>query len=168
MFDDFFGLPLHPFIVHATVVVLPAFAALALAYTFLPSWRWLMRWPLALSAVGAPLLTWVTVEAGEALKDQLGLPDQIIGTHQDRATVLLYCSIAFGVLGLAAAFTMGGPSLLVSGAGARRGAARPVQLGVGALLVVSALLVLVFTVLTGDEGSRVVWSDVGAPALPAS
>jgi hypothetical protein len=161
MFDDFLGLPMHPFIVHATVVLLPAVAALALAYTFLPSWRWLLRWPLAAGAVGTPLLTWVTVEAGQALKEQLQIPDEIIGTHQDRAMTLLVCSIAFGVVGLAAAFTMGGQSLLVSGAGARRGAARPVQLTVGALLVVTALLVLVFAALTGDEGSRVVWSNVG-------
>lgn len=160
MFDDFFGLPLHPFIVHATVVVLPAVVALAIAYVVLPSWRWLLRWPLVLGGIGTPLLTWVTVEAGEALRDELGLPQQIIGTHQSRAETLLLLSIVFGVLALVAAFAMGGPSLLVSGAGSHRGVARPAQVAIGALLVIAALLVLVWVVLTGDEGTRVVWSDV--------
>jgi hypothetical protein len=160
MFDEFFGLPFHALIVHATVVVLPAVAALAIAYAALPSWRWLLRWPLAAAAVATPVLTWVTVEAGEALKDRLGLPDQVIGTHEERAETLLLITIAFAVLGVAAAFTMGGPSLLVSGAGARRGAGRPVQLSVGVLLAVSAVLVLVWVVLTGDAGARAVWADV--------
>ena len=157
MFDDFLGLPLHPFIVHATVVLLPGVALLALAYTVLRSWRWLLRWPLALAALGTPLLTWVTVQAGEALKEQRGLPDAVIGTHEERGELLLYFTLAFGVVALAAAFTMGGPSLLASGAGNRRGAGRPVQVTVGALLAVTAVLVLVQVMLTGDAGSRVVW-----------
>lgn len=161
MFDDFFGLPFHPFIVHATLVVLPGVASLALAYIALPSWRWLMRWPLVLGAAGAPVLTWVTVQAGEALKDQLGLPDAVIGTHEDRAETLLTLSLVFAVLAIVAAFTMGGPSLLISGAGSRNSAARPVRIGVGVLLAVAAVAVIVMVVLTGDEGSRVVWSDVG-------
>jgi hypothetical protein len=157
MFDDFFGLPLHPFIVHSTVVLLPGASLLALAYTALRSWRWLLRLPLVLAAVGTPLLTWVTVQAGEALKEERGLPDAVIGTHQARGELLLYFTLAFGVVALAAAVVMGGPSLLVSGASSRRGAARPVQVTVGALLVITAVLVLVQVMLTGDAGSRVVW-----------
>lgn len=160
MFDDFFGLPFHPFIVHATVVVLPAMAGLALAYVVLPSWRWLLRWPLALAAVGAPVLTWVTVEAGESLKDRLGIESALIETHQERAELLLYLTLGYGVLALTAAFTLGGPSLLVSGAGSRRGAARPLQVSVGVLLAVAAVLVVVWVVLTGDAGSRAVWASV--------
>jgi hypothetical protein len=157
MFDDFFGLPFHPFIVHATVVLLPGVALLALAYIMLRSWRWLLRWPLVLAALGTPLLTWVTVQAGEALKQDLGLPDAVIGTHQARGELLLYFTLAFGVVALVAAFALGGPSLLVSGAGNRRGAARPVQILVGLLLAVTAVMVLVQVMLTGDAGSRVVW-----------
>jgi hypothetical protein len=160
MFDNFFGLPLHPFIVHATVVVLPAVATLALAYVVLPPWRWLLRWPLALSAVGAPLLTWVTVKAGESLKARLGIDSDLIETHQERANTLLLITLAFGVLALLAAFTMGGPSLLISGSGGRRGVGRPLQIGVGVLLAVAAVLVVVWVVLTGDAGSRAVWEGV--------
>lgn len=157
MFDEFLGLPLHVFVVHATVILLPLVATLALAYVGLPSWRWLLRWPLAAGAVGAPILTFVTLKAGQALKEQLGLPDAVIGTHQSRAGLLLVFTVVFAVAGLAAAYTLGGPSLLVSGAGSRRGAARVVQIGVAVLLAVAALLVVVQVVLTGDAGARAVW-----------
>ncbi len=158
MFDDFFGLPFHPFIVHATVVVLPAIASLALAFVALPSWRWLTRWPLALAAVAAPVLTWVTVEAGESLKDQLELESALIETHEDRAEMLLTYTYGFAALALIAAFTLGGRSLLASGAGARAGVARPLQIVIGVLLAAVAVLVIVQVVLTGDAGSRAVWS----------
>jgi hypothetical protein len=160
MFDDFFGLPLHPFIVHATVILLPGIATLALAFVALPSWRWLLRWPLAAAGVVTPILTYVTLEAGESLKDRLGIDNAIIETHEERAELLLTYTWGFAALALVAAFTMGGPSLLASGAGSRAGLARPLQIVVGALLVVVAVLVIVQVVLTGDAGSRAVWSDV--------
>ena len=157
MFDEFLGLPLHVFIIHATLAILPGAATLALAYVVLGSWRWLLRWPLVLAALGAPAVTWATVQAGEALEERLDLPDAVIGTHEDRGELLLTFVLVFAVVALVAAFTMGGPSLLASGAGARRGLARPLQVGVGVLLVVAAVLVLVQVVLTGDAGSRAVW-----------
>jgi hypothetical protein len=47
--------------------------------------------------------------------------------------------------------------LLASGAGERRGVARPAQVTVGVLLVAVSVLVLVQVILTGDAGSRAVW-----------
>jgi hypothetical protein len=160
MFDEFFGLPLHPFIVHATVVVVPAVAGLALAFVALPSWRWLLRWPLALAGVVTPILTWVTMQAGESLEDRLGLETPLIETHEGRAELLFTFTWGFAAMAVVAAFTMGGPSLLASGVGSRTGLARPVQIVVGVLLAVAAVLVAVQVILTGDAGARAVWSDV--------
>jgi len=160
MFDEFFGLPLHAFVVHAAVVLLPASAAVALAYVALPAWRWLLRWPLVAVSLFAPALTWVTIQAGSSLANRLGISSALIETHQSRATTLLLITLAFGLVGLLGAFVMGGPSLLVSGAGERRGVVRPLQLGVGTLLAVVAVLVVVWVVLTGDAGSRSVWEPV--------
>jgi hypothetical protein len=157
MFDEFLGLPLHVFVIHATLALVPASALLALAYAGFASWRWLLRWPLVLAAVAAPVVTYITVKAGEALKGRLGLPDELIGTHQARGNLLLIYVLVFAGLALVAAFSMGGPSLLASGAGGRAGLARPVQVVVGVLLAAVALLMLVQVVLTGDAGSRAVW-----------
>ena len=41
------GLPLHPLVVHAAVVLIPLTALLAVAFAVLPRWRWLVRWPTA-------------------------------------------------------------------------------------------------------------------------
>lgn len=159
MFDQFFGLPLHPFVVHATVVLLPLSAAVALAYAAVSSWRWLLRWPLVVVSVLAPALTWVTVQSGFAFKDQTGLDSALIQAHQQRATTLLMFTFAFGLVGLLAAYAMGGPSRLVSGAGERRGAGTASQAGVGVLLAAASVLVLVWVVLTGDAGARAAWEQ---------
>lgn len=160
MFDEFFGLPLHAFVVHAAVVLLPLSAAVALAYVVLPAWRWLLRWPLVAVSLFAPALTWVTVQAGSALQQQLGVGGALIETHQQRASTLLTVTLGFGLVGLLAAFAMGGPSLLASGAGGRQGVGRPLQLGAGVLLAVAAVLVVVWVILTGDAGSRSVWEQL--------
>ncbi len=162
MFDQFFGLPLHPFVVHATVVLLPLSAALALAYAAVSSWRWLLRWPLVVASVLAPALTWVTVQSGMALKQQTGLDTALVQAHAQRAETLLMITLGFGVVGLLAAYTMGGPSALVSGAGQRRGTGSASQVGVGVLLAVTSVLVLVWVVLTGDAGARAAWGHFAA------
>jgi hypothetical protein len=159
MFDQFFGLPLHPFVVHATVVLLPLSAAIALAYAAVSSWRWLLRWPLVAASVLAPALTWVTVESGEALKEQSGIDSALIQAHMERASTLLMITLGFGLVGLLAAYSMGGPSRLVSGAGERRGMGGALQAGVGVLLAVASVLVLVWVVLTGDAGARAAWEQ---------
>ena len=157
MFEEFMGLPMHVFVIHAALALIPATALTAIAYAVLTSWRWLLRGPLILLAVATPVVTFVTVQAGHALKDELGLPDQLIGTHASRGQLLLYFTLLFAVLAIASALTMGGPSLLASGAGERRGVARPAQVTLGVLLVAASVLVLVQVVLTGDAGSRAVW-----------
>ena len=45
------GLPLHPLVVHATVVFTPLAALAALAYVFLGRYRDLLRWPTLVLAV---------------------------------------------------------------------------------------------------------------------
>jgi hypothetical protein len=157
VFEEFLGLPMHVFVIHAALALIPASALIAIAFTVLSSWRWLLRWPLVLLGVATPVVTFVTVQAGKSLKDELGLPAQLIGTHESRGELLLYFTLGFAVLAIIAGLAMGGPSLLASGAGARRGVARPAQVTLGVLLVAVSVLVLVQVSLTGDAGSRAVW-----------
>ena len=60
------GLPLHPLIVHATVVALPVLALLSLAY-LRPRWRDALRWPLAGMGVVSAALMWLTSASGDSL-----------------------------------------------------------------------------------------------------
>ena len=156
------GVPLHPLVVHAAVILGPATALTAIAYAVLPGWRWLIRWPmvaLAGATVGAVFLAKV---AGQALLEdrasQLSRLDVAqIAVHQERGNVLLWVALGFLVIAVIAALTVGGPSALTSGAGARDSRGTAVTYGVLGLVVVGAIALLVMTVLTGDAGARAVW-----------
>jgi hypothetical protein len=158
------GLPLHPLVVHAAVILGPVTALTAIAYAVLPRWRWLIRWPMVALAAGTVASVFVSKLAGEALfEDRFAnasesLKNQI-ELHQSRGTTLLWVSIGFLVIAVVAALMVGGPSGLSSGAGARDSRGTAVTVGVLALVVVGALALLVMTVLTGDAGSRAAWGS---------
>ena len=156
------GLPLHPLVVHAAVVLGPAAALTAIAYAVLPRWRWLLRWPLVALAVGTVGAVFMSKLAGDALVDErfgnatAALAEEL-QLHESRGTVLLWVSIAFLVLVLVAAVTVGGPSALASGAGARDSRGTAVTGVVLGLVVVGAVALIAMTFLTGDTGARAVW-----------
>ncbi|MDF1603697.1 DUF2231 domain-containing protein [Nocardioides sp. YIM 152315] len=138
------GLPLHPLVVHAAVVFGPLAAVAALAY-LVPRWRGRVRWPMLVAAViatGAVVLAYLS---GNDLLDSKPELEQIpaLQTHQDRAGILLWTTLGFGVV-----------AIVSGGWGLRSGGVR-VLLDV--LLAVAAVAVLVMVVLTGDAGSRAVW-----------
>jgi hypothetical protein len=158
------GLPLHPLVVHAAVILGPVTGIVGIAYAVLPGWRWLIRWPMVLLAVATAGAVFVAKLAGEAFYDDRfasatgELADQI-SVHQGRGTLLLWFSLAFLVIAVLAALTVGGPSGLASGAGARDSRGTAVTVGVLALVVIGGIALLVMTVLTGDAGSRAVWGS---------
>ena len=85
MLDTVLGLPVHPLIVHATVVVVPT-AALAVAlYAVWPRFRaWARFGPLALAAA-AVVLTPLSTSSGESLEHRVGgsaaIEQQATGTQ---------------------------------------------------------------------------------------
>jgi len=71
--------------------------------------------------------------------------------------ILRWILLAFLVPVALAAWLLGGPSALVSGAGARQGRTGVLAVAVQVLLVAGAVAVLVSCFLTGDAGARSVW-----------
>jgi hypothetical protein len=157
VFDTVVGLPVHPLVVHATVVVVPA-AALAVGLAALvPRFRrWAGLLPLLLSAL-AVVLTFVATESGEALRARLGASG-LIDAHAD-----LGRGLRPWVLALLAA------SLLLLWAdrrarrAARRGGGRPPRL-LTAVAVAAALVTAAGTsfqvIRAGHSGATAVWSGV--------
>jgi hypothetical protein len=139
------GLPLHPLVVHAAVVFGPLAALAALGYVLVPRWRMRLRWPmvvLALIATGAVVAAYLSGESFLESKPELeGSP--AVATHEERAGLLLWGTLAFGVVGLVAGWLS-----------TRTGAVRVV---LDVLLAVGAVAVLVLVVRTGDSGARAVW-----------
>lgn len=95
MFETFGGLPLHPLVVHAVVVLGPLAALCLVAYAVVPRWRVGLRWPTLLLAAAAAGAGYVAKEAGEYLRDAL-FPDQVpppVAEHAaagDLAAISLY------------------------------------------------------------------------------
>jgi len=155
------GIPLHPLVVHAAVVLAPLAVLFGIAFAVRPSWRYLLRWPTALLAVGACGGLWVAKLTGQQFRDDLleqkRITQQLIDTHQSRGTVLAWVSIAFLALVVIGFWKLGGPSGFRSGRGEKAMGEGWLELVLPASIVVVGLVVLVWALLTGDAGARAVW-----------
>ena len=92
------GLPLHPLLVHAVVVLLPLAAVGSIIIALVPKWRrryWLPV--LVLAAVGIGAVP-ITQQAGEQLYDQLKVNNPALNHHADLGHALLPYAGAFGVM----------------------------------------------------------------------
>ncbi len=142
------GVPLHPLVVHAAVVFAPLASLVALGYALVGRWRDRLRWPMVALAVVTALSVGAAYLSGDSfLEAQPELRAKaLVKTHEERAGLLLWTSLAFGVVAIATGWFH-----------ARSGG---VQLALRGLLVLGALGVLVTVVLTGDAGARAVWSSL--------
>jgi hypothetical protein len=155
---EFHGLPLHPLIVHVVVVFAPLAAVAGILYAVVPQWRWWLRWPLVMTALVSAVAGVIAVRSGLQLETQRHLqtlPE--LAVHAHRGRILRWILLAFLVPVALAAWLLGGPSALASGAGARTGRTGAVAVGLQVLLVAGSVAVLVSCFLTGDAGARAVW-----------
>jgi MFS family permease len=148
------GVPLHPLVVHAVVVLGPLAALTGLVYAAVPSWRWLLRWPLVVLAVVVAVTALVAVAAGEDLLASRPELAPIVVDHQQDGELLRNVALGYVVVAGLAAWALGGVSALASGKGARE-----TRLGipVAVLLAVGAVALLVTVYLAGDSGATAVW-----------
>ena len=96
-----FGLPLHPLIVHATVVIVPTAAVAVLLAGFWPRFRRWASWgPLALAVLSVVLVP-ITSSSGESLEHSLPR-SELIQQHAHLGDQLLpwVIVVAVGALGL--------------------------------------------------------------------
>src|SRR4051812_26268276 len=151
------GLPLHPLVVHATVVFLPLTITLVVVFAVLPGWRWATRWPSAVLSVICIALTYAATITGKSLLNSNPALAQLVVTHQARGHLLALLTIPFAVLVVASAFLLSGTSGLVSGRGAMVARVPVLDKVLPVVLVLAAVVLLVQVLLTGDSGARAVW-----------
>lgn len=169
MFDELFGLPAHPLIVHAPVVLVPLVALVAVAYAVVPRLRrhlWWLLAPLALAAAGSAVFA---VESGEALQARLGGPNPAITRHagfgetlRNLALLLAVAAVALVIVDLsrrrAAPPRADGPGAAVAPA---RTSGSVVLVAVSVVLTVAVLVLavaaIVYIVRVGHSGSEMVW-----------
>ena len=161
---DFQGIPLHPLVVHGTVVLTPLAALAALAFVVVGRWREPLRWPTAVLAVIAAACCWTARITGRNLFSKLtaqGFHNKWLDIHQQRANVLVWVVLAFAVLAVVATLVVPVTAQAARQANVRtaRLSASPVLvLGVRLVVVGLAIATLVYVYLTGDAGARSVWA----------
>lgn len=150
--DDVFGLPLHPLIVHAAVVLVPLAAVGTLLITVVPRWRRTYGW-LVVIASGAALVTVpLATRTGRRLTElrEFGGPVlERIQEHEIMGDRIIWAVAPMFVLNVAVVM------LLRAGRPSR-------DVTVTAMLAtVAAAVSVVLVVLTGHLGSTAVWNPTG-------
>lgn len=157
------GIPLHPLVVHAAVFLAPLAALLGILFAVRPNWRWALRHPLALVAVGAAAAVQFSAITGDALSASLGRNDPsraLIEVHEMWAGRLQAAAWVLAVVAVAAWWSVPHGSPIpgherehpqLAGAVALSRVAVP-------LLFVLGTATGILTVLTGHAGAVAVWS----------
>lgn len=143
--SDVFGVPAHPLLVHAVVVLIPLISIGAVAATWIPGMRTRIGWIVAAGAALNVVLLPLVTESGESLEARV--PEtSLVETHAEMGEQLLPWVIA-----LAIAFV----AFMLS----RRAGRRWVSGILVAATAVAALGATVEVVLIGHSGAKAAWAD---------
>jgi cytochrome bd-type quinol oxidase subunit 2 len=146
VFDLITGLPVHPLISHAVVIVVPLAAIGALILTFIPKWRTTYS-PLVLIAVLlSPISAFIATQSGEALSERVGLPK----SHSTLGERLSYVVLAFAIL-----FSVW--FAIEKSASVRIKIPKVLQQVIKVLVPILAIASLILTVLVGHSGAEATW-----------
>jgi len=143
MFDTIFGLPVHPLVVHAVVVLTPAAVLGVLAIALRPSWRPTYG-PLVIGITAvATLLTPIATESGEALSERVGEPEE----HAELGSMLVFFMLPLLALAIALWWLD------------RRDRAASATQVVAVLAVVAAVAAGVQIARIGHSGAEATWNQ---------
>ncbi|MBP2476746.1 putative membrane protein [Crossiella equi] len=155
------GLPLHPLVVHAVVVLLPLAALGAVCIAVRPAWRRRYGTLVLLLTVAAVASVPVALVTGDQLRTALNLANPLVDAHADLGATLLPVAVPFLVLVI---------GFLVAGrkadhereAGADAAATwRRVALVAAVLVALAGVASTVQVVRIGHSGATAVWNGVG-------
>ena len=154
-FDLVGGLPVHPLVVHVTVIVLPVAALALVVIMVLPRVpRW-VRWSVIAALAVGTLSTFVAAESGEALSDRVGEASvhEALGEQLPPiAAITLALGVAWAIVSelMARATATGAPR------------SRPLLWGrvvVSVLAAGAAGVAIWFTVRVGHSGAVASWQE---------
>ncbi len=147
--ESILGLPIHPLVVHATVIIVPTAAALLVATLLLPRLRaWAGPLPLLL-ALGALVLTPISTSSGESLEEAMG-ESRAIERHAELGEMLIWWTIGLVVVAGAAYF------LQRTG----RTPAKGLVIGLQVAGVIVGIGALVQVALVGHSGAEAAWGGI--------
>jgi uncharacterized membrane protein len=164
VFDLINGLPIHPLVVHAVVVLLPLACLGTVAIAVRPAWRATYGVLVVACAAAATALIPVATSSGEALESHVGR----VGDHAEMGEQLIWFAIPMLALALALVWmdrrerrdstTAAAPvtAATTASAGTQHSTATRT---LAALAVVAALATSVQVYRVGDSGARAAWDE---------
>jgi uncharacterized membrane protein len=148
--DTIFGLPVHPLVVHATVVIVPTAAVCVFLAVVWPRFRvWAGLLPAGL-AVLAVILTPLSTSSGENLEGSVARSG-LVHDHAEMGGLLIWWVVPLAVL-----------AALTWWLHRRRTTGAVVRWVLPALSVVVAAGTLVQVVLIGHSGAKAAWDNGGS------
>lgn len=157
-----FGLPVHPLVVHAAVVLAPLSALAVLGYACVPQWRWALRYPATLGAIAAAASVQLAAMTGDALEHTVR-PNHFLALHEMWAGRLQAAAWVLAAAAALAWYVVPHTSPIpAAGRSHRTFTAAPV-LAQGSVVVaaLAAVATLALVVLTGHAGAQAVWANGG-------
>lgn len=151
------GLPLHPLIVHAVVVLAPLTVLALLLGAFWPAARKRLGIVTPLAALVVLVLVPITVLAGESLRDAVG-PIPAVERHEALGRMFLPWAIALFLVAVAqwVWFRYFAEDVRKRSSGAARAA----SVALAALSVIVGAGTTTVLLLIGESGARAVWGGV--------
>ena len=146
------GLPAHVLLVHALVVLAPLTALLEILCALWPTARRHLVWLVLTLAAVTTVLTPITANAGAWLYDRERQHRDILNTHADRGSLMIYFAIA--LLAVAVLLTLihrrevraPSPGLVMN-------------VAIAVIAIVVGVATIVQVVRIGDSGARSVWAN---------
>lgn len=146
------GLPAHVLLVHAVVVLAPLTALLEIMCALWPTARRHLVWLVLAFAAVTAAVTPITASAGAWLYQQERHHHEILNTHADRGTMMVYFSVGLLVVAIVLALVHRREMRAVT-----PGRTVGVAVAILAILVGSAAIVQVVRI--GDSGAHSVWGN---------
>ncbi|HEX2894006.1 MAG TPA: DUF2231 domain-containing protein [Marmoricola sp.] len=161
MFDLVNGLPVHPLVVHAIVVLLPLGIVGTIAMAVRPGWRHHYGWLVVAVTAAATVLVPIATSSGEDLEKRVGDP----GEHAELGDQLIWFALPLLLLSAALMYVDRRAVRLAAvadpadekGATLASGSRMLTVLAVLAVLAGVAAGVQVYRV--GDSGARAAWGE---------
>jgi hypothetical protein len=148
MFATFGGLPLHPLVIHATVVFIPLLVLLAVLYALVPRLRDRIGWLTVIMAFVAPLSALAAKITGDTFRARIAQLSpharfDLIDGHRHLGTLTLYFTTALALLVLAMVLIRDKPPVL--------------NIALIVLVIIMSGVSAYYVYRTGDSAARIVW-----------